>query len=149
MSVGSLVRSLKAAAGRVLRPAPPESLSTRELGRLGESAAAKLLRTKSFKVIARNVQVPMGEADLVCRDPGGCFVIVEVKTRLRREGAPERSNTIAPEAAITVHKRRKLRQITRWLVKSNRWEQVRIDVVCVEYFAGKPEPVLRHYTSVC
>jgi putative endonuclease len=117
---------------------------------MGESAAAKLLRSKSFKVIARNVQVPMGEADLVCRDPDGCtMVIVEVKTRLRRASAPEKSNTILPEASVTAHKRRKLRQIARWLVKTNGWERVRIDVVSVEYRAGeRVQPSMKHIVGI-
>lgn len=105
------------------------------LGRRGEKHAAKLLQETGFAVLARNARVPMGEADIVCRDPAGRMVIVEVKSRLRAgaEG-PIKSQHVAPEAAITEEKRRKLLAIARYLSKRNRWQPAaRIDVVAVEF----------------
>lgn len=134
---------------RTLRPARPAHATTGELGRLGEQAAERHLRALGFAVLGRNLRVPMGEADLLCRDPDReTVVIVEVKTRLRRAGAPELSLTVAPEASVTARKRRKLRQIARHLKRANRWDRVRIDVVGVEFDDGGGRPVVRHHAGV-
>jgi Holliday junction resolvase-like predicted endonuclease len=123
----------------------------RELGRMGEDAAGSLLKSLGYTILGRNVQVPMGEADIVCRDRDRrTVVIVEVKTRLRREGAPHKSNTVPPEASITAHKRRKLLSIARHLRRANGWHDcpVRIDVVAVEYDArSSGKPTIRHHVG--
>jgi len=126
---------------RVRTPEP----ETRRLGRLGEQAAAEYLRALGYRVVGRNVHVPMGEADLVCESPEGVMVVVEVKTRLR--GRSERSDSIAPEAAITARKARKLRAIARHLARANGWTGVRIDSVGVEVPAHGP-PVVRHTPGI-
>jgi len=106
---------------------------TRVLGRKGESAAADYLRAHGYRILARNVVVPMGEADLLAESPDGqSIVLVEVKTRERTGHA--NSDAVPPEAAITAHKRRKLRAIARHLIRANNWHDraFRIDVVGVE-----------------
>lgn len=106
---------------------------TRTLGRKGENAAADYLRSQGFRILARNVVVPMGEADLLAESPDGkTIVLVEVKTRERTGHSV--SDTVPPEAAITAHKRRKLRSIARHLIRANNWHErsFRIDVVGVE-----------------
>jgi putative endonuclease len=130
----------------VLRLAATDA-TTRELGALGEEAAAAHLRGRGFKVIGRNLRVPMGEADLLCTLED-VVVLVEVKTRLRREGAPLLSNTVAPEASVTAHKRRKLLSIAKHLKRANRWSRVRIDVVGVEYHDDGGDPEVRHHPGV-
>jgi len=130
----------------ILRLLPVEA-TTRELGAIGEEAAAMHLRRLGFKVIGRNLRVPMGEADLLCQHEE-TIVLVEVKTRLRREGAPELSNTVAPEASVTAHKRRKLTSIAKHLKRANRWNRVRIDVVGVEYHDHGGDPQVRHHPGV-
>lgn len=127
--------------GRLTTPEP----ETRRLGRLGEKAAAEFLESRGYHVVGRNVFVPMGEADLVCQSPEGVMVVVEVKTRLR--GKSERSDAIAPEAAITARKARKLRSIARHLARANGWAGVRIDSVGVEVRAEGP-PVVRHTPGI-
>jgi putative endonuclease len=149
---GAVRGAVRALAAKVL-PRRAGEAGYRELGRMGEQAAERMLKGLGYSVLGRNVQVPMGEADLVCRDPDRrTAVIVEVKTRLRRKGAPVMSNEVAPEASVTAHKRRKLVTIARWLARSNGWEPqaVRIDVVGVEYVAESPrgaEPVIRHHVG--
>jgi putative endonuclease len=51
-----------------------------ELGRLGEKAAADLLRKRGYQVVGAGFTARRGELDLVCRR-GGELVVVEVKTR--------------------------------------------------------------------
>jgi putative endonuclease len=51
-----------------------------ELGRSGERAAAKLLRSRGYELVGRGFRARRGELDLICRR-GRELVIVEVKTR--------------------------------------------------------------------
>lgn len=98
------------------------------VGGLGEREAGRHLRRKGFRVLGRNVRVGVGEADLVCLDPDGrTIVIVEVKTRIAGDGPP-------PEASVTAHKQRKLRQVARAVLRRGGWEgrPCRIDVVGVD-----------------
>lgn len=124
------------------------------LGAAGERAAERYLKRAGYRVIARNVRVRVGEADLVCLDRDRrTIVIVEVKARRRGSAGHPASETIAPEAAITAHKQRKLREIMRSLVKLNKWDDrpVRIDVVAIEWPADgkgmgrRSTPIIRHY----
>jgi putative endonuclease len=143
------IRRAAAAALSLFRSKKPGEAGYRELGRMGEEAAEGLLRSLGYSVLGRNVRVPMGEADIVCRDVDReTIVIVEVKTRLRRANAPVKSNEVLPEASITAHKRRKLLSIARHLTRANKWRpsSVRIDVVAVEYQAEESKgPVMRHH----
>ena len=50
------------------------------LGTLGEDAAAALLESKGFRIIARNHRTRHGEVDLIA-DDGALLAFVEVKTR--------------------------------------------------------------------
>lgn len=124
----------------------------RSLGRRGERAAARLLRRRGYRVLARNARVPMGEADLVCLAPDRTtVVIVEVKTRLLK---PDEFDAVPPEANITSHKRAKLAKIARHLIRTNGWHErpVRIDVVAVEWPAAGVKlfhlPPMRHHEGV-
>lgn len=115
----------------------------RALGRAGERLAASRLRREGFRVLARNVRVPAGEADLVCLAPDRrTLVIVEVKTRLAPAGGP----AYPPEVNIDGRKRRKLVEVARSMAARRDWRgrPVRIDVVAVEWSpAGRH--VVRHH----
>ena len=52
-----------------------------EVGKLGEKLATKHLKTKGYKLIARNWECRVGEIDLILIDNGE-LVFVEVKTRV-------------------------------------------------------------------
>lgn len=124
----------------------PDLNDSRAVGRWGERLAARHLRRKGYRVLGRNILAGGGEADLVCQAPDrATFVIVEVKVRVRRAQAPELSNTVAPEAAITAHKRGNLVGVAEALARANRWDRrhVRIDVVAVELEEHRP-PIIRH-----
>src|ERR1700758_445401 len=64
---------------RFRAPLPPHL----QLGRQGEAAAERFLKTQSFKILYRNFRARSGgEIDLVCRDrKEQVLVFVEVKTR--------------------------------------------------------------------
>jgi putative endonuclease len=52
-----------------------------ELGRRAEAAVASWLAGKGWRVLDRRWRGSRGELDLVCLDPGGVLVGVEVKLR--------------------------------------------------------------------
>jgi putative endonuclease len=119
------------------------------LGPAGERAAAKLLRRAGYRVLARNVKVPGGEADLVCLAPDRrTVVIVEVKARRRGASEALLSETTPPEASVHAEKRRNLARIARTLARINGWtgRPLRIDIVAVEGPAAPgSRPILRHH----
>lgn len=127
--------------------APKHAAPHLRLGRRGERAAAAMLRHKGFRILARNLQTPGGEADLVCLDrQQGCVVLVEVKTRIQPGDGP----TVSPTTAIHADKRKRLVATAGSLASHPRFrgKAVRIDVVTVEYRAeGDKSPTVRHYAN--
>ncbi|MCW5756242.1 MAG: YraN family protein [Phycisphaeraceae bacterium] len=99
------------------------------LGPKGERAAARYLRRRGYRLLGRNLVTRFGEADLLFQAADGCIVLVEVKARRARTGAPP------PESSVTLAKRQKLARILEHLVRQNGWTQRprRIDVVAVEF----------------
>lgn len=115
--------------------------ATTDLGKRGERIAAARLQRSGYRVVAKNVRTRIGEIDLICEAPDKqTVVVVEVKTRKREDG--DRPHA---EASITRRKGAKLAALTRWMRRSNGWEDrpVRIDVVSVEMLpSGKTD--VRH-----
>lgn len=118
-------------------PATPE-----EAWRRGERLARRHMKSLGLRCLGQNVRVSSGEADLVFRTADrSTLVIVEVKARVLADGDPRR-----PEDAITAHKRAKLTSVAAAVARRLGWEgPLRVDVVAVEWRAGSPDPVLRHY----
>ena len=124
-----LVRRFVGREAPSAQPPPP-----RTLGRRAERAAGRMLRRAGYKVLARNVHVPRGEADLICLAPDRCMiVVVEVKSRRLHDGPVRRP--ARPEDNVHAMKRRKLVGITRSLIRRHGWQRrpVRIDVVTVDW----------------
>lgn len=117
------------------------------LGQRGERAAAGFLKKAGYRIIARNLNTPGGEADLVCLDRRtGAVVLVEVKTRLQPAG----EGAIPPTTAIHADKRRRLVRTAKSLATHPRFvgKPIRIDVVTVEYRAEDDRaPEIRHYAN--
>ena len=104
----------------------------KELGSVGEAAAAAYLQAKGLKLVARNWRCRAGELDLVFIQ-GNELVLVEVKSRKRSKSA--RTELFA---AIDERKKKKLRQLAQLFAaraiqekKLNRCPRFRIDVVGV------------------
>jgi putative endonuclease len=89
-------------------------------------------------VIERNVRLPGGEIDLVCRDRD-VWVFVEVKAR--RRGWDD-----APSAAVSWQKQRRLVSLAHRYLKWRGLHHVRGRFDVVEITLGE-EPMLRHLRS--
>jgi len=106
------------------------------LGKLGETLAGRHLEKGGLRILARNVQTPCGEIDIVAMDgkgPSAAVVFVEVKTR--RKGG--RRGT--PEEAVTRDKADRLaRAATAFLARSRNLQSkpCRFDVVAIEVPRG-------------
>ncbi len=72
-------------------------------GRAGEDRAAEFLQSAGYRIVRRNVRLPGGEIDLVCRE-GDTIVFVEVKARWSDRYGSALS-------AVDARKRRTLRRL--------------------------------------
>jgi putative endonuclease len=145
--LGALLRRVRAALSRGVPGGDPGRRAT---GRRGERAACRFLRGAGYRVLGRNVRSRLGEADVVCLDPDGrTIVIVEVKSRRLPADARGAARQLPPEASVTSDKSDKLREMTRSIVRANRWQDrpVRIDVVAVEWPAERGRPTVRHHVG--
>ena len=97
----------------------------RSVGQAAEEAAARCLERAGLTVVARNVRLPEGEIDLVCRQRD-LVVFVEVKCRRADWGE-------APAAAVSWRKQRRLVRLAQHYLKWKRLEtaRCRFDVVAV------------------
>jgi putative endonuclease len=116
------------------RPQP----STRALGQVGETAAARFLEGRGFVILARNLRSRLGEIDLLARD-GSTLVFVEVKARRGSTGDP-------PEAAVDARKRARLGRLALGYLAACRMGErsCRFDVVAVLLDAAGRATGVRH-----
>lgn len=73
----------------------------RQVGDIGEDAAARELDRLGYRILARNYRCPRGEIDIIA-EHHGVIAFVEVKTRSPRALA-------TPASAVDADKRRRLR----------------------------------------
>ena len=113
-----------------------------EIGALGEQLAVEHLRSLDMKILARNWRCRWGELDIVAEDNrSGTVVFVEVKARTTTEFG-------GVEQAVTPEKVRRIRRLAGlWLAeRSQRWPQLRIDVIGVR--VGGRHPELLHLNGI-
>ena len=104
------------------------------LGATGERIAAKALKRKGYRILAKNYRCPIGEIDLIAWD-AGTIVFVEVKSRASDKHA-------YPEVNVTRQKQRQVARVARFYIqhKSAHEYPARFDVVSVLLKQGcKPE----------
>lgn len=111
---------------------------TKPLGQRGETAAARYLRRRGHKILARSDRFGPGELDLVTLDRD-TIVFVEVKTRASHEAGH-------PAEAVDEHKQRRLTKLAVTFLKRHRLLErpARFDVVAVTWPAGKWFPTIEH-----
>ncbi|AXA37593.1 MAG: YraN family protein [Candidatus Hydrogenedentota bacterium] len=105
-------------------PDRKEFRSSRETGNFGETAAARFLYDRGYRILQRNYHCPAGEVDIIAEDHGTiCFV--EVKTR-------SQDFLRAPEDAVDAEKQRRMRATARhYLSRYRDVGSVRFDIVSV------------------
>src|SRR5439155_5725093 len=99
----------------------------RWFGDRSERAAARFLRRLGYRVLARNVNLPAGELDLVALD-GRTLVFVEVRST-------ESSDVNRPAASVDGIKQRKLTDVALAFLHKHRLldHPARFDVVAVSW----------------
>ena len=114
----------------------------RSLGQRGEAAAARYLKRRRYKILARGRRLRPGELDLVMLDPDGTIVFVEVKTRSTQDiGHPA-------EAVDAAKQRRLTRLAVTFLKRYGLLERAaRFDVVAITWPQGKWFAKIEHFKN--
>ena len=113
----------------------------KSLGNRGERAAARYLRRKGYKIVARGSRLRPGELDLVAVD-GRTVVFVEVKTR--------RSDQYGnPAEAVDLHKQRRLTRLAVTYLKRHGLLEypARFDVVAITWPEDRRRPIIEHFEN--
>jgi putative endonuclease len=99
----------------------------RQTGGIGEAAAADLLQSKGYRIVARNWRCRSGELDIVA-ETDGILVFVEVRTR-----RPTGSFGTAKEA-VDARKQRQVRETAQFYLHATKSSphRMRFDVIAVE-----------------
>mgnify|MGYP001825243097 FL=1 len=110
------------------------------LGKRGERAAARYLKRRGYKILARGDRLTSGELDLVALD-GRTIVFVEVKTRRTAEAGH-------PVEAVDPAKERRLTRVAVTFLKRHGLleHSARFDVVAVTWPEGK-RPTIEHFEN--
>jgi putative endonuclease len=99
------------------------SKSRKEVGAIGESAAAEYLKRHGFKILDRNVARKTGELDIVARS-GDTLHFVEVKTNMVDEFPSHEHSGDEYDPSLNLHeaKIRKVARTGEWYALENNWE---------------------------
>ncbi len=113
----------------------------RTLGQRGEAAAARYLRAKGYRILARGDRLKPGELDIVAL-AGPTVVFVEVKTRQSAEAGH-------PVEAVDAAKQRRLTRLAVTFLKRHGLleEPARFDVVAVTWPADRRRPTIEHFEN--
>jgi len=96
-----------------------------DLGKCGEATAEVFLRQLHYQILHRNFRTRDGEIDLIARDPGGCLIAVEVKSR-------KSIGYGYPECAVDKWKQgRIIKTAARLLETHYPQEAIRFDVIAI------------------
>ena len=109
-------------------------------GNRGERLAAKTLKAKGYRILARNCRSRWGEIDLIAMD-GNTIVFVEVKTRSEQtQGRPEEAVTATKQKQIS-------RAAAAWLQRNRlNHHHCRFDVIAIVWRTGE-DPLIDHFQS--
>ena len=106
------------------RTPPARKQDNREVGILGEDAAARTLAAGGYRLLERNFRCPAGEIDIIAED-SGVIAFVEVKTRSPRA-------YLSPASAVDEEKRRHIRSASKYYLRGFRNPSpARYDIVSV------------------
>lgn len=113
----------------------------RWFGSRSERAAARFLRRKGYRILARNYSCPLGELDLVALD-GACIVFVEVRST-------ETDDASRPAHSVDMAKQRRLTNLALHFLQQHRLLErpARFDVLSMSWPANQSEPAIVHYPN--
>lgn len=113
----------------------------KSLGQRGEAVAARYLRRKGYKIVARSARNRIGEIDIVAVDRR-TVVFVEVKTRTSHDAGH-------PAEAITADKQRRLTKAALAYMKRHDLLECscRFDVVAVTWGPASKRPQIEHFIN--
>ena len=113
----------------------------RWFGTRSERAAARFLRRKGCRVLARNFTCSLGELDLVVLD-ADMIVFVEVRSTAGDDA--ER-----PAASVDEIKQRRLTDLALYFLRQHRLlgRPARFDVVTLIWPEGERRPTITHYRA--
>ena len=102
-------------------------MTTKEIGDIGERAAASFLKKDGYKIKERNIHLSHNEIDIIAEDK--CFIVfAEVKTRTADPRTASRFGV--PSSAVNYKKRERLVEAARSYLSRNPTEkQPRMDVL--------------------
>lgn len=125
----------------VLRAWVTARIRRKSLGQRGEDAAAKFLKRLGYRILARHVDLRVGELDIVAVD-GRTVVFVEVKTRRSDEAG-------TPAEAIDRHKQQRMTRAALAYLKSKGLLDYasRFDVVAVTWPENTRRPSIEHFKN--
>ncbi len=112
------------------------SLSGKQLGRTGEKAAARFLKSRGYSLVEVNYQTRHFEIDIIAKDADTlCFIEVKTRSNLKK-GLPR-------EAILPAKQQKIIMGASFYLKKNNLFNQrVRFDVVEVLYSGDTPQITL-------
>ncbi|ARF69900.1 YraN family protein [Paenibacillus larvae subsp. pulvifaciens] len=111
------------------------------LGKRGEEIAVRYLKEKGFQILAQNWRCRTGEVDIILLEEPRCLIFTEVRSR--------RVTGKFGSAAESINRRKQqqIRQTALYYVyvhpPFSRYT-IRFDVVTVEFFPEKEDPVIHH-----
>ncbi len=116
-------------------------LVKKSLGQRGEDAAARFLKRKGYRILARHLDLPLGELDIIAVD-GRTIVFVEVKTRTSDDAGH-------PSEAIDARKEQRMTQAALAYLKRNGLLKyaARFDVVAMTWPKNARRPIIEHYQN--
>jgi putative endonuclease len=113
----------------------------RWFGTRSERAAARFLKRRGFRILARNFTCPLGELDLVALDRD-CIVFVEVRST-------ETDDVTRPAASVDAAKQLRLTELgLHFLQRHGLLDRpARFDVLAISWPPNQPEPEIVHYPN--
>jgi putative endonuclease len=110
----------------------------RWFGTRSERAAARYLKRRGYRILARNYVCPLGELDLVALDHD-CIVFVEVRST-------ETDDAGRPAESVDLPKQQRLTKLALHFLQHHRLigRPARFDVLAVSWPANKRDPNVVH-----
>jgi putative endonuclease len=106
-------------------------MKTKDIGDLGEKIAAKHLKSKKYKIVAKNIHISRNELDIIAiKKREGIIAFVEVKTRSVDEDMHSKFGV--PSSSVTKQKQERTITATRAYLTHNpkfKTLQPRLDVI--------------------